>query len=121
MPPASESTVSVTVRVTHSLTDGEITVWAGSRRVLNEDLEAEEKEFKPFGTPVFTYHHATMERSIRVPVGTRDIRVRVQSREKDLDLVRNEPVSLSQDGQYVLKIEVKTWPRTSIDCDWSEN
>src|SRR5262245_30890804 len=117
----SESFVSVTVRVTHSLTDGEITIWAGSRRVLNEDLEAEEKEFKPFGTPVFTYHHATIERSIRVPAGTRDIRVRVQSRDKDLDLVRDESVSLSPDGQYVLKIDVKTWPRAAIDCDWAEN
>ena len=119
--PASESSASLTVRVTHGLTDGEITVWAGSRRVLKEDLEANEKEFKPFGTTVFTYHRATMERSIRVPTGTHDLRIRVQSREKDLDLVRDESVSLSPDGQYVLEIDVKTWPRAAIDCDWTGN
>jgi tRNA A-37 threonylcarbamoyl transferase component Bud32 len=118
---AEGSSASLTVRVTHGLTDGEITVWSGKKRVLNEDLEADEKEFKPFGTTVFSYHRATTEWSIRVPAGAHDLRVRVQSNEKDLDLVRNVSGSLAPDGHYVLDIDVTTWPIAGMELDWAQN
>jgi hypothetical protein len=102
------SYASVTVRVTHSLTDGEITVWSGNRRVLSEDLEADEKEFKPFGTTVFSYHRATNSGRSECrwkprSAGSRAEQGRTRSG-------RDVSGSLAPDGRYVLDIDVGTWP-----------
>jgi len=111
----------VRVRVTHGLSDGELTVWSDERKVLSEDLEAPEKALNLFGRKLFSYRRANAEWFVRLPEGKHTLRVRVRSRERGLELTRELSNRLETDGHYKLDVSVKSWPSPKLDLDWTSD
>jgi len=102
---AEQATAEVDVRVEHSLSDGDLTIWSGKRRLLRARLTSEK------GSSWL----------LRLPRGAHPIRIVVSSAERGLTLDEEFTRSL-EDSQHIrLNVRVKELPRPRLDVQWTNS
>ena len=113
-------TGEIIVRVTHGLPDGELTIWWAEQRILSKRLDAREKDVEAFGRKVFSYRRReSVDIPLRLAEGKHGLRVRVRSRERDLDLTSEMTKRVDAGGRYELEVSVRSMPSPKLDLDWS--
>ena len=100
----------MTIRVSHRLSDGLLTVSSGEEQILTRRLG--------IGRARASLRRGVREWPVRIPPGQHTLRVQVASSKRDLELVELLPATVRSQGHYRLEITVKSWPNPKLELEW---